>query len=239
MTVENLNIFYGIIHAVHDVSIEIAEGEIVTLLGANGAGKTSTLLGISNIIPKNSGKIQFAGEDISGTQAHRIVGKGLGHVPEGRHVFSELTVMENLEMGAYTQKSGSNINEDIEKVFGLFPRLQERKKQVAGTLSGGEQQMLVMARGLMSRPKLLLLDEPSMGLAPVIVEEVFDTIVRINRQGTSIFLVEQNTEMALSIAHRGYVLETGRVVLSGLSAELAENDRVQEAYLGGHMAKKD
>ncbi len=231
-TVKDLNVYYGVIHAVQGISFNIEAGEIVALLGANGAGKTSTLSAISNIIPIHSGSVIFKNKEISSVPAHKIVESGIGHVPEGRHVFSDLTVRENLVMGAYTRKNGSEIEEDMEKAFSLFPRLKERIKQIAGTLSGGEQQMLVMARGLMSRPDLLLLDEPSMGLAPVIVDEVFDNIVRINSQGISILLVEQNAEIALSVSHRGYVLERGNVVLQGSAEELLRSSVVQEAYLG-------
>ena len=231
LTVENLNVHYGVIHALQGISIEVEEGEIVALLGANGAGKTTALSSISNLVPKSSGQVIFQGVDITKVAAHKIVEMGIGHVPEGRHVFSDLTVMENLIMGGYTKMRSDN-EKGIERSFSLFPRLRERSDQIAGTLSGGEQQMLVMARGLMSSPRMLLLDEPSMGLAPLIVEEVFMNIQLINDQGTSILLVEQNAEMALSISHRGYVLETGRIVASGSAKLLAESREVQAAYLG-------
>jgi branched-chain amino acid transport system ATP-binding protein len=232
LTVENLNVHYGVIHALRGIDLEVGEGEIVALLGANGAGKTTTLSSISNLVPKTSGRVMFKGTDITREAAHRTVEMGIGHVPEGRHVFSDLTVTENLIMGGYIKKR-SEIAEGIEAAFAMFPRLKERRGQVAGTLSGGEQQMLVMARGLMSRPGLLLLDEPSMGLAPLIVEEVFMNIQLINDRGTSILLVEQNAEMALSVAHRAYVLETGRIATSGTAASLAASPEVQAAYLGG------
>lgn len=232
LNVKELNVHYGVIHALQGVSMEVEEGEIVALLGANGAGKTTTLSSISNLVPKTSGRVFFQGMDITNQAAHTIVEMGLGHVPEGRHVFSDLTVKENLIMGGYTRKR-TDIERGIERSFTLFPRLRERSEQIAGTLSGGEQQMLVMARGLMSHPRMLLLDEPSMGLAPLIVEEVFKNIQLINDQGTSILLVEQNAEMALSIAHRAYVLETGKIVASGLARDLSESQEIQAVYLGG------
>lgn len=232
LDVKELNVHYGVIHALQGVSMEVEEGEIVALLGANGAGKTTTLSSISNLVPKTSGRVFFQGMDITNQAAHTIVEMGLGHVPEGRHVFSDLTVKENLIMGGYTRKR-TDIERGIERSFTLFPRLRERSEQIAGTLSGGEQQMLVMARGLMSHPRMLLLDEPSMGLAPLIVEEVFKNIQLINDQGTSILLVEQNAEMALSIAHRAYVLETGKIVASGLARDLSESQEIQAVYLGG------
>lgn len=232
LDVKELNVHYGVIHALQGVSMEVEEGEIVALLGANGAGKTTTLSSISNLVPKTSGWVFFQGMDITNQAAHTIVEMGLGHVPEGRHVFSDLTVKENLIMGGYTRKR-TDIERGIERSFTLFPRLRERSEQIAGTLSGGEQQMLVMARGLMSHPRMLLLDEPSMGLAPLIVEEVFKNIQLINDQGTSILLVEQNAEMALSIAHRAYVLETGKIVASGLARDLSESQEIQAVYLGG------
>lgn len=231
LRVENLNVHYGVIHALRGIDLEVAEGEIVALLGANGAGKTTTLSSISNLVSKSSGLVTFRGSDITREAAHRTVKMGIGHVPEGRHVFSDLTVTENLIMGGYIMKR-HDIAKGIEMSFSMFPRLSERKDQIAGTLSGGEQQMLVMARGLMSGPRLLLLDEPSMGLAPLIVEEVFMNIQLINKKGTSILLVEQNAEMALSIAHRAYVLETGRIVASGTAKSLASSQEVQAAYLG-------
>lgn len=232
LDVKELNVHYGVIHALQGVSMEVEEGEIVALLGANGAGKTTALSSISNLVPKTSGRVFFQGMDITNQAAHTIVEMGLGHVPEGRHVFSDLTVKENLIMGGYTRKR-TDIERGIERSFTLFPRLRERSEQIAGTLSGGEQQMLVMARGLMSHPRMLLLDEPSMGLAPLIVEEVFKNIQLINDQGTSILLVEQNAEMALSIAHRAYVLETGKIVASGLARDLSESQEIQAVYLGG------
>ena len=231
LDVNELNVHYGVIHALQGVSMEVEEGEIVALLGANGAGKTTTLSSISNLVPKTSGRVFFQGMDITNQAAHTIVEMGLGHVPEGRHVFSDLTVKENLIMGGYTRKR-SDIERGIERSFTLFPRLRERSEQIAGTLSGGEQQMLVMARGLMSHPRMLLLDEPSMGLAPFIVDEVFKNIQLIIDQGTSILLVEQNAEMALSIAHRAYVLETGKIVASGLARDLSESQEIQAVYLG-------
>ena len=204
LKIKNLNVYYGAIHALKSINIEIKEGEIVTLIGSNGAGKTSTLKAISGIIPCKSGTIEFEGKDITNVQPHKLVYAGIGHVPEGRRIFSELTVMENLELGAYTRRD-KEIKSDFEKVFEKFPRLKERRKQDAGTLSGGEQQMLAIGRALMSRPKLLLLDEPSMGLAPIIVRQIFSTIKEINKSGTTILLVEQNANMALSIADRAYV----------------------------------
>ena len=231
LDVKELNVHYGVIHALQGVSMEVDDGEIVALLGANGAGKTTTLSSISNLVPKTCGRVFFQGMDITNQAAHTIVEMGLGHVPEGRHVFSDLTVKENLIMGGYTRKR-TDIERGIERSFTLFPRLRERSEQIAGTLSGGEQQMLVMARGLMSHPRMLLLDEPSMGLAPLIVEEVFKNIQLINDQGTSILLVEQNAEMALSIAHRAYVLETGKIVASGLARDLSESQEIQAVYLG-------
>ena len=232
LTVKNLNIFYGVIHAVQGVSFGIEKGEIITLLGANGAGKTSILSAISNIIPIHSGSVIFEGKEITNIPPHKIVESGIVHVPEGRHIFSDLTVNENLFMGAYTRKDHSEIQEDLEKSFVLFPQLKKKRKQLAGTLSGGEQQMLAMARGFMGHPMLLLLDEPSMGLAPVIVEEVFNNILEMNKQGISIILVEQNSEMALSVAHKGYVLEGGNFVLQGPAKKLIRSKLVQEAYLG-------
>ena len=232
LKVEGLNVFYGTIHALHDVDFEVNEGEIVTLIGANGAGKTTILHTISGIIQGSSGSISFMDKSINKIPAHKIVEMGLGQVPEGRRVFANLTVLENLEMGAYTRKNKKEIKEDYEIVFTRFPRLKERSKQVAGTLSGGEQQMLAMGRALMSRPKLLLMDEPSMGLAPLFVKEIFSIIRDINQTGTTILLVEQNANMALSIANRAYVLETGHIVLSGDAKELAASEEVRKAYLG-------
>ncbi|MDD6569489.1 ABC transporter ATP-binding protein [Acidaminococcus timonensis] len=233
LSIKNLNVYYGAIHAVKDLDLEVGDGEIVTLIGSNGAGKSTTLHTISGLIKPRTGSIEYKGTDIVGIPAHKLVGQGLVQVPEGRHVFAEMTVMENLDMGAYLRKDKDEVARDKEKVFLKFPRLKERVGQLAGTLSGGEQQMLAMGRALMSRPQLLLLDEPSMGLAPLLVREIFSIIKEINDEGTTVLLVEQNANMALSIADRAYVLETGRVVLSGSAAELAASEAVQKAYLGG------
>ena len=233
LTIKNLNVYYGAIHAVKDLNLEVGDGEIVTLIGSNGAGKSTTLHTISGLIKPKTGSILYKGNEIVGIPAHKLVGQGLVQVPEGRHVFAEMTVMENLDMGAYLRKDKDGIARDKEKVFEKFPRLKERISQTAGTLSGGEQQMLAMGRALMSRPQLLLLDEPSMGLAPLLVREIFSIIKEINSEGTTVLLVEQNANMALSIADRAYVLKTGRVVLSGTAAELAASEAVQKAYLGG------
>ncbi|NLD42213.1 MAG: ABC transporter ATP-binding protein [Chloroflexi bacterium] len=232
LEVENLHVSYGAIRAVRGVSFHVDEGEIVTLIGANGAGKSSTLRTISGLLRPSEGRVAFRGQDLTRTPPERIVRLGISQVPEGRRIFSKLTVRENLEMGAYTRQSAAEVAESMERVFASFPRLKERLEQRGGTLSGGEQQMLAMGRGLMSRPTLLLLDEPSMGLAPILVEEIFAIIRQINAQGTSILLVEQNAAMALSVAHRGYVLETGEVALSGNAEELLNNREVQAAYLG-------
>ncbi len=232
LIVENLFVNYGAIKALKDLSCRVEHGEIVALIGANGAGKTTTLNAISGIVPALGGKIRFLGDEITGVPPHEIVKRGISQVPEGRRVFANMTVLENLEMGAYTRSDGKAIAEEIEHVFQRFPRLFERKKQLAKTLSGGEQQMLAMGRALMSKPKLMLLDEPSMGLAPMLVEKIFEIIQEINKTGTTIMLVEQNANMALSIANRAYVLETGEVVLQGLAAELAANPEVRKAYLG-------
>ena len=233
LTIKNLNVYYGAIHAVKDLNMEVGDGEIVTLIGSNGAGKSTTLHTISGLIKPKTGSILYKGEEIVGVPAHKLVGRGLVQVPEGRHVFAEMTVMENLDMGAYLRTDKDGIARDKEKVFEKFPRLKERISQTAGTLSGGEQQMLAMGRALMSRPQLLILDEPSMGLAPLLVREIFSIIKEINSEGTTVLLVERNANMALSIADRAYVLETGRVVLSGTAAELAASEAVQKAYLGG------
>lgn len=233
LEVKNLCVNYGAIKALHGISFEVDQGEIITLIGSNGAGKTTTLHSISNIIKKQAGKIVFNGEDITNLGADKIVARNLIQVPEGRRVFANLSVMENLQLGAYLRKDKGGIEKDIEKVFSLFPRLKERVKQPAGTLSGGEQQMLAMGRALMSQPKLLLLDEPSMGLAPILVDEIFEIIKRINADGTTILLVEQNAFKALSIADRAYVLETGEIIKSGKAAELLNDDSVKNAYLGG------
>ena len=232
LKVENINVYYGAIHAIKGISFDINEGEIVTLIGANGAGKSTTLQTISGLLHSQTGSIIFNGENISHVPSHKLVRKGLAQVPEGRRIFLQMSVEENLEMGAFTQKN-SGVDEDIEAVYERFPRLRERKKQIAGTLSGGEQQMLAMGRALMSHPKLLMLDEPSMGLAPILVEQIFDIIKKLHKSGTTILLVEQNAQMALSVADRAYVLETGKITLSGTGRELAESDAVKKAYLGG------
>jgi len=231
LSVDALDVAYGQIRALKGVALEVGRGEIVALLGNNGAGKTTTLKTISGLLRPTSGTITLEGQPLAGVPPHEIVMRGLAHVPEGRRIFNRLTVRENLVMGAYTRRD-AGIAADLDRVFALFPRLGERVAQVAGTLSGGEQQMLAIARALMLGPRLLLLDEPSMGLAPVLVEQIFDTIVDINRQGTTILLVEQNAAMALSIAHRGYVLETGSIALAGTAAELSDNADVRRAYLG-------
>jgi len=232
LEVNNIHAYYGNIHALNDVSIFVEEGEIVSLIGGNGAGKTTTLRSISGLLAPRQGTITFNGEDLSGYKAHQLVSKGIAMVPEGRGVFSKLSVLENLEMGAYHRKDKVGIKEDLQKVHKLFPRLAERENQVAGTLSGGEQQMLATARAMMSRPTLLLMDEPSMGLAPVLVEMIFSTIEEINKEGTTVLLVEQNAHMALQIASRGYVLQTGEIVLQDSAANLQQNEMVQKAYLG-------
>ena len=229
---EDLNVYYGPIHAVKGVSFEVKEGEIVTLIGANGAGKSTTLKTVSGLMRSRGGHIEFMDKNIAAAPAHKIVELGLAHVPEGRRIFTRMTVEENLDMGAFIKKN-ANVEQDKERVFEQFPRLKERRKQIAGTLSGGEQQMLAMGRALMSDPKLLMLDEPSMGLAPILVEQVFDIIIALHKAGTTILLVEQNAEMALSVADRAYVMETGRITLSGTGQELAASEEVQKAYLGG------
>ena len=232
LKVDGINVFYGNIHAVKDISFEVKEGEIVTLIGANGAGKSTTLKTVSGLLHPKTGDVLYKGKSIKGVRAHKIVEAGLAQVPEGRHVFLHMTVEENLDMGAYTQPA-STIAANKEKVFTLFPRLKERRKQLAGTMSGGEQQMLAMGRALMSHPKLLMLDEPSMGLAPLLVEQIFDIIRQLHADGTTILLVEQNAQAALAVADRGYVLETGRIVTEGAGAELLESDTIRKAYLGG------
>jgi branched-chain amino acid transport system ATP-binding protein len=232
LEVKNLHTYYGNIEALKGVSLEVNEGEIVTLIGANGAGKSTTLRTISGLLQPRQGQIKFNGEDLANLRAHERVFKGIAMVPEGRGVFSRLSVEENLEMGAFSRSERSQIEQDKEGIYALFPRLEERRNQVAGTLSGGEQQMLATGRALMARPKLLLMDEPSMGLAPLLVESIFQKIQDINRGGTTILLVEQNASMALSVGHRGYVLQTGQIVLSDTAANLAKNEMVQKAYLG-------
>ncbi len=234
LEIQNLNVYYGAIHALQGISFTVDEGEIIALIGANGAGKSTTLKTISGLIRPRSGNILLRGEPITTLPAEEIVRRGVVHVPEGRKIFAPLTVQENLEMGAYSRKDPAEIRQSMERVFKSFPRLKERLSQYGGTLSGGEQQMLAIGRGLMARPRLLLLDEPSMGLAPILVEEIFSIIREINAQGVSILLVEQNALMALSVANRGYVLETGRIVLTGTADELLHNPLVIQAYLGGH-----
>ena len=233
LDIKDINVYYGAIHAIKGVSLYVNEGEIVTLIGANGAGKSTTLRTISGLLKPKTGTINFLGNDIAGMPAHKIVAEGISQVPEGRRIFAEMTVMENLELGAFIRDDKKTIAQDLKMVFRRFPRLEERKLQLAGTLSGGEQQMLAMGRALMSRPKLLLLDEPSMGLAPLLIREIFNIIVDINKTGTTVLLVEQNANMALSIANRAYVLETGRITLSGDAKELAASEEVRKAYLGG------
>ena len=234
LKVNDINVYYGAIHAIKNISFEVNDGEIVTLIGANGAGKTTTLQTISGLLHTRTGSIEFMGKNIVGVPPHKVVAHGLAQVPEGRRVFLQMTVEENLQMGAFTRPN-SEIDPGIADVYERFPRLKERRKQIAGTLSGGEQQMLAMAMGraLMSKPKLLMLDEPSMGLAPILVEQIFDIIRELNHAGVTILLVEQNARMALSIAHRGYVLETGKIVATGTGAELLEDEAVKKAYLGG------
>lgn len=233
LTIDKLNIFYSGIHALRDITIEVEKGEIVTLIGANGAGKTSTLRAISGLVPIKSGKIMFEDKLLNSLPPHKMPYMGISHVPEGRRIFSNMTIAENLELGAYTRKDKSQFKSDYESIFEKFPRLKERYRQKAGTLSGGEQQMLAMGRALMARPKILLLDEPSMGLAPIVVKDIFAIIKEINEAGTTILLVEQNAHMALSIANRAYVIETGEIVLSGPAKDLISNDQVKKAYLGG------
>ena len=231
LKVDDIHVYYGAIHAVKGVSFEVKEGEIVALIGANGAGKSTILKTVSGLMHPRSGKIEFMGQDITHTDAFKLVRHGLAHVPEGRRIFLQMSVQENLEMGAYTQKDVSK--EDLDMVFNLFPRLKERRKQIAGTLSGGEQQMLAMSRALMSHPKLIMLDEPSMGLAPILVDQIFSIIKELHKTGTTILLVEQNASKALAVADRAYVLETGGITLSGTGAELSSSDDVKKAYLGG------
>ncbi len=231
LEVEDLHVFYGEIHALKGVTLTVGKGEIVTLLGNNGAGKTTALKTLSGLLPARAGQVRLEGRTLLKVPPHEVVMRGIAHVPEGRRIFNRLTVLENLEMGAYA-RADAGIEQDLERVFTTFPRLKERRAQVAGTLSGGEQQMLAIGRALMAAPRILLLDEPSMGLAPILVEQILETIQGINRQGTTILLVEQNAAMALSIAHRGYVLETGTIVLSGSAGDLRENPEVRRAYLG-------
>ena len=232
LTLDKVNVFYGGIHALHDVSLTVNKGEVVTLIGANGAGKSTTLRAITGLLTPESGRVTFEGQDITGIPAHKLVAKGISMSPEGRGVFANLTVLENLEMGAYLVTDKAAIRRGLDRGFVLFPRLAERRKQRAGTLSGGEQQMLAMARALMSQPKLLLLDEPSLGLAPIVCRTIFETIDGIKAEGTTVLLVEQNARYAFETASRGYVLQTGSVIASGTCAELKQNPRVQEAYLG-------
>ena len=233
LKVEDLHVYYDAIHAIKGVTFEVGEGEIVTLIGANGAGKTTTLHAISGLLRPKSGSITFMGQNLLTTKPHMIVRSGLAQVPEGRRVFSELTVQENLEMGAYIRKDKAGVAEDYDMVFERLPRLKERRKQLAGTLSGGEQQMLAIGRALMAKPKMMLLDEPSMGLSPILVQEIFSIIKEVNDTGVTILLVEQNAKMALNIANRAYVLETGSIVMSGDASVLANDDKVKKAYLGG------
>ena len=233
LKIDDINVYYGAIHAIKGISLEVNEGEIVTLIGANGAGKSTTLRTISGLLKPKTGTMTFEGKNIAGVPAHNIVKAGISQVPEGRRIFAEMSVMENLDLGAFIRKDKDGIQKDLKMVFERFPRLEERKNQEAGTLSGGEQQMLAMGRALMSRPRLLLLDEPSMGLAPLLIKEIFSIIQDINKTGTTILLVEQNANMALSIANRAYVLETGRITLSGDAKELAASEDVRKAYLGG------
>lgn len=233
LSVNNLEVYYGVINAIKGISFEVKEGEIVTLIGANGAGKTTILQTLSGLIKPKSGTIQYDGEDLTKVEPHDIIKRGIAHVPEGRRIFPNMTVEDNLELGGYILKDKSQIKEGLQKAYSMFPRLEERKKQLAGTLSGGEQQMLAIGRALMTNPKIVLMDEPSMGLAPILVKEIFNIIKRINDEGTTVLLVEQNANMALSIADRAYVLETGKIVSQGSASELLENDDIKKAYLGG------
>ncbi len=232
LKVNDINVYYGAIHAIKGVSFQVSEGEVVTLIGANGAGKSTILNTVCGLLRSRTGSVEFLGKNLASLPAHKIVELGMAHVPEGRRIFQQMTVEENLEMGAYTQ-ARSTIEPGLERVYGQFPRLKERRRQVAGTLSGGEQQMLAMGRGLMSGPRLLMLDEPSMGLAPILVEQIFDIIRQLHQAGVTILLVEQNAQMALSVADRGYVLETGKIVATGAGADLLRDETVKKAYLGG------
>ncbi|MBO0602190.1 ABC transporter ATP-binding protein [Sporosarcina sp. E16_3] len=234
LKVDNLNVYYGSIHALKGVSLHVDQGEIVTLIGANGAGKSTLLKTLSGLLKPKEGTIKYLNDSIAGKQAQAIVKSGISHVPEGRRVFAEMSVEENIELGAFLRKDKAGIQQDFQKVYEIFPRLHERRKQTAGTLSGGEQQMLAMGRAILARPKLLLLDEPSMGLAPLMVKTIFQVVKDINQEGTTILLVEQNANMALSIADRAYVIETGRVILSGTAKELQASEEIKNAYLGGH-----
>ncbi len=233
LSVKDLHVYYGQIHAIKGIDFEVEQNEIVTLIGANGAGKTTILHTISGLIPAKEGEIKFCGNNLTAMAAHNVTKLGLSHVPEGRHVFSEMTVLENLEMGAYTRKDRSKISEDLDFIFTRLPRLKERRKQNAGTLSGGEQQMLAIGRAYMAKPKMMLLDEPTMGLSPLLVGEIFEIIKLVNQMGVTILLVEQNAKLALEISNRAYVLETGRMVMNGLSKDLLNDERVKDAYLGG------
>lgn len=232
LEIENLNVYYDAIHAIKGISLSVGAGEIVTMIGANGAGKSTTLRTVSGLIRPRSGSIKFTGREITKWQPHEIVAAGISHVPEGRRIFANISVKENLELGAFARSDKAGVREDMEKVFSLFPRLKERRKQTGGTLSGGEQQMLATGRAMMARPKLLLMDEPSLGLAPTLVRDIFRTIREINEAGTTVLLVEQNARAALQVAHRGYVFETGRITLSDSAEKLLENDQVRAAYLG-------
>ena len=232
LSIKDLQVYYGAINAIKGISFDVEQGEIIALIGANGAGKTTTLHTITGLVPAKHGSVMFGGKDLTKTPPHKIVSMGMAHVPEGRRVFAQLSVFENLMMGAYTRKDKAEINNSLKMVFDRFPRLNERRNQLAGTLSGGEQQMLAMGRALMSKPSILLMDEPSMGLSPLYVSEIFDIIQEINKSGTTVLLVEQNAKKALSIANRAYVLETGKIVLSGDAKELMNNDSVKKAYLG-------
>ena len=232
LKIQNLNVFYGVIQAVHDLSLEVQQGEIVTLIGSNGAGKSTTLMTLSGVLQPASGTVEFEGKSLRDVPSHKRVAQGLVQSPEGRRVFGSLTVSENLDMGAYARRDKAQIKTDLAEIFEMFPRLQERKNQQAGTMSGGEQQMLAIGRALMSKPKLLLLDEPSLGIAPILVKEIFQNLKRIRERGVTVLLVEQNAHMALAISDRAYVLETGRIVMSGDAKEIARDPRIKEAYLG-------